>query len=132
MFQTEVIMWVFEEVVNGQRLSDVINEKHENIKYLPGVKLPTNVVCMYNRMTSRLMSELLISYIHTYIGPITPCPQQLGCLMYSLVCELELSYFRYDTRSLISITLCELHFFLLEVRLQNYAIQLTLISCTNA
>ena len=47
MFQTEVVMWVYEEVINGQRLSDIINEKHENIKYLPGIKLPVNVVCTY-------------------------------------------------------------------------------------
>ena len=29
-------MWVFEEEVNGQKLSEVINTTHENVKYLPG------------------------------------------------------------------------------------------------
>lgn len=37
-------MWVFEEMVNGQKLSDIINQRHENVKYLPGIKLPSNVV----------------------------------------------------------------------------------------
>ncbi len=37
-------MWVFEEIVNGEKLSETINTKHENVKYLPGVKLPDNVV----------------------------------------------------------------------------------------
>lgn len=37
-------MWVFEEIVDGRKLSEVINEKHENIKYLPGIRLPDNVV----------------------------------------------------------------------------------------
>lgn len=37
-------MWVFEENVNGRKLTDIINMEHENIKYLPGYKLPENVV----------------------------------------------------------------------------------------
>ena len=45
----EVSMWVFDEQVTlpvdktTVKLSDVINTLHENIKYLPGVKLPSNV-----------------------------------------------------------------------------------------
>ena len=31
-------------MVNGEKLTDIINTKHENVKYLPGVQLPTNVV----------------------------------------------------------------------------------------
>ena len=37
-------MWVFEETVNGRKLTDIINNDHENVKYLPGHKLPENVV----------------------------------------------------------------------------------------
>lgn len=44
IFKTEVFMWVFEEVMDGRKLSEIINQEHENVKYLPGVKLPTNVV----------------------------------------------------------------------------------------
>ena len=40
-----VCMYVHDEIVNGQKLSDVINLTHENTKYLPGCKLPDNVVC---------------------------------------------------------------------------------------
>merc|ERR1711939_376969 len=43
-FEEEVQMWVFEEKVDGRNLTEVINEKHENTKYLPGIKLPENVV----------------------------------------------------------------------------------------
>ncbi|KAI8855105.1 NAD-dependent glycerol-3-phosphate dehydrogenase C-terminus-domain-containing protein [Chytridium lagenaria] len=43
-FDKEVRMWVFEEVVDGQKLTDIINTRHENVKYLPNVKLPENVV----------------------------------------------------------------------------------------
>ncbi|KAI3654546.1 hypothetical protein MP228_000600 [Amoeboaphelidium protococcarum] len=44
IFDQEVKMWVFEEMVDGQKLTDIINTKHENTKYLPGIKLPSNVV----------------------------------------------------------------------------------------
>lgn len=47
-FETTVRQWVFPEKIshNGKEacLPDVINEVHENVKYLPGVKLPENVV----------------------------------------------------------------------------------------
>lgn len=33
-------MWVFEEVVEGEKLSVIINTRHENPKYLKGVALP--------------------------------------------------------------------------------------------
>ena len=32
-FHPTVNMWVYEEVVNGRKLSSIINEKHENVKY---------------------------------------------------------------------------------------------------
>lgn len=37
-------MWVYEEIIEGKKLTEIINETHENIKYLPGHKLPENVV----------------------------------------------------------------------------------------
>lgn len=42
-FEDKVSMWVYEEQVEGRNLTEIINEKHENVKYLPGVKLPENV-----------------------------------------------------------------------------------------
>uniref|UniRef100_A0A8C3M1S9 Glycerol-3-phosphate dehydrogenase [NAD(+)] n=1 Tax=Chrysolophus pictus TaxID=9089 RepID=A0A8C3M1S9_CHRPC len=36
-------MWVLEEEVGGRRLTEIINTEHENVKYLPGHKLPHNV-----------------------------------------------------------------------------------------
>lgn len=37
-------MWVYEEVIDGRKLTEIINTEHENVKYLPGHKLPSNVV----------------------------------------------------------------------------------------
>ncbi|KAG9141992.1 hypothetical protein Leryth_009344 [Lithospermum erythrorhizon] len=44
-FHEEVKMWVFEETLpSGEKLSAVVNETNENVKYLPGIKLGKNVV----------------------------------------------------------------------------------------
>lgn len=43
-FQPEVRMWVHEEIIGSKKLSEIVNEQHENVKYLPGVRLPSNIV----------------------------------------------------------------------------------------
>lgn len=43
-FDNEVKMYVYEELVDGQKLSEIINTKHENVKYLPGHQLPKSIV----------------------------------------------------------------------------------------
>ncbi len=47
-FVEQVNMYVYEENIDGQKLTEIINTKHENVKYLPGHILPKNVVsiCM--------------------------------------------------------------------------------------
>lgn len=50
-YEDRVNMWVFEETVqledgSSRRLTDVINSRHENVKYLPGIRLPDNVVAV--------------------------------------------------------------------------------------
>ncbi|KAI4459091.1 glycerol-3-phosphate dehydrogenase [Holotrichia oblita] len=46
-FDKRVTMYVYEEIINGKKLTEIINETHENVKYLPGHKLPENVVSIY-------------------------------------------------------------------------------------
>lgn len=43
-FDDRVTMYVYEEIIEGKKLTEIINETHENVKYLPGHKLPPNVV----------------------------------------------------------------------------------------
>jgi glycerol-3-phosphate dehydrogenase (NAD+) len=47
VFNTNIEMYVFEETIQEDgkdvKLSEVINRKHENVKYLPGIKLPENI-----------------------------------------------------------------------------------------
>lgn len=56
-FDSNVRMWVYEEIIDGKKLSEVINSTHENIKYLPGKKLPENVVCIH--LLSPIFSYML-------------------------------------------------------------------------
>jgi glycerol-3-phosphate dehydrogenase (NAD+) len=43
-FAEAVRMWVYEEEVGGRKLTDIINETHENVKYLPGISIGDNIV----------------------------------------------------------------------------------------
>ncbi|CAH8653212.1 unnamed protein product [Heterobilharzia americana] len=45
-YTPEVRMWVHEEMIDDRKLTEIINTTHENVKYLPGVKLPDNVVAI--------------------------------------------------------------------------------------
>ena len=36
LFHPILNLWVFEEIVNGEKLSIMINSRKENVKYLPG------------------------------------------------------------------------------------------------
>ncbi|OHT09130.1 NAD-dependent glycerol-3-phosphate dehydrogenase family protein [Tritrichomonas foetus] len=43
-FEKEVRMFVYDELIDGESIVDIINKKHENVKYLAGIKLPENIV----------------------------------------------------------------------------------------
>merc|ERR1712088_540186 len=68
-FQKEVAMWVFEEEVNGRKLTEIINTDHENVKYLPGRKLPVNVVAVPNIVEAAQDADILIVVLpHQFIA----------------------------------------------------------------
>ncbi|KEP60762.1 UNVERIFIED_CONTAM: NAD-dependent glycerol-3-phosphate dehydrogenase [Hammondia hammondi] len=60
VFHNEVRMWVYEEMVDGEKLTDIINKTHENRKYLPGHKLPENLVALPDVVEACRDSDLLI------------------------------------------------------------------------
>lgn len=81
---TEVNMWVFEEQVTVPpeddtsigycaKLSDVINTRHENVKYLPGVKLPSNVRAVPD-LTSACKDATLLVFVlpHQFLPKLLP------------------------------------------------------------
>ncbi|XP_051497438.1 glycerol-3-phosphate dehydrogenase [NAD(+)], cytoplasmic isoform X2 [Apus apus] len=63
-FESQVRMWVLQEEVGGRRLTDIINTEHENVKYLPGHKLPPNVGVDEGPDGLRLISDI----IHEKLG----------------------------------------------------------------
>ena len=62
-------MWCREETLNdGRILSDVINEEHVNVKYLPERKIPDNVVAVPNLVQSVQDADVLIFVIpHQFV-----------------------------------------------------------------
>uniref|UniRef100_A0A8C4PWE8 Glycerol-3-phosphate dehydrogenase [NAD(+)] n=1 Tax=Eptatretus burgeri TaxID=7764 RepID=A0A8C4PWE8_EPTBU len=68
-FAEPINMWVFEEMFQGRKLTEIINTEHENVKYLPGHKLPTNVVAESDAVKAVTGAELLIFVLpHQFIS----------------------------------------------------------------
>ncbi|KAF8358837.1 gpdh-2, partial [Pristionchus pacificus] len=78
-FDKTIRMWVFEEMVNGRKLSEIINTDHENVKYLPGKKLPENVIAVPDLVESCKDASILIFVVpHQFVAGI--CKQLQGKL----------------------------------------------------
>ncbi|KAJ3195721.1 Glycerol-3-phosphate dehydrogenase [Irineochytrium annulatum] len=95
-FDDEVRMWVFEEMVDGRKLTEIINTRHENVKYrewlsyslacthrrakaasVPNVRLPDNVVAHPTLLDAVQDATLLIFVIpHQFVKGI--CDQLKG------------------------------------------------------
>ncbi|KAL7868929.1 hypothetical protein SRHO_G00103130 [Serrasalmus rhombeus] len=67
-FEPLVNMWVFEETINGRKLTEIINTDHENVKYLPGHKLPKNVIAVPDVTEAVAGADILVFVIpHQFI-----------------------------------------------------------------
>ncbi|KAG9292776.1 hypothetical protein G9A89_006337 [Geosiphon pyriformis] len=76
-FNNEVRMWVFEEMINGRKLSELINENHVNVKYLPGIKLSETVVAYPDLLEATRDATILVFVIpHQFVHDI--CKQLKG------------------------------------------------------
>lgn len=72
-FDDEVRMWVFEEDVDGQKLSNIINTRRENVKYLPGIDLGPNLRAVPDLAEACDGSSLLIFVTpHQFIKGLCP------------------------------------------------------------
>lgn len=102
-----VNMWVFEETVklengNDAKLSEVINSLHENIKYLPGVKLPTCVRAVPDLKEAASDATLLVFVLpHQFVA--RACSQLLnvvgpGVRAISLIKGLDLGVSFYSNQ----------------------------------
>jgi glycerol-3-phosphate dehydrogenase (NAD+) len=104
IFEEEVQMWVYEEEVTipedsphydpsigdkPQKLTHIINKYHENVKYLPGIKLPSNLVANPSVVDAVHNSSILIFNLpHQFIsrvsgqlkGHIVPFARGISCI----------------------------------------------------
>ena len=88
LFETEVQMWVYEEeyqipktskhyepgsalCTKPQKLTQLINGLHENVKYLPGIELPKNIVANPDIADAVKDATILVFNLpHQFIGRI--------------------------------------------------------------
>lgn len=104
VFEPEVQMWVFEEDVSipsssphydpavgdaKQKLTTIINKHHENVKYLPGIRLPENVIANPDLIAAAKDSTILVFNLpHQFIanvcgqlrGHIVPYARAISCI----------------------------------------------------
>ncbi|XP_055371603.1 glycerol-3-phosphate dehydrogenase [NAD(+)], cytoplasmic isoform X2 [Condylostylus longicornis] len=67
-FEDRVTMYVYEEMIDGKKLTEIINTTHENVKYLPGHKLPPNVVAVPDIVEAAANADILIFVVpHQFI-----------------------------------------------------------------
>jgi glycerol-3-phosphate dehydrogenase (NAD+) len=109
-------MWVYEEEVtlpafskynksatpSPQKLTDIINTHHENVKYLPDIKLPPNLVANPSIQDAVRDSSILIFNLpHQFIkniskqlqGHILPYARGISCIKGVNVTSSEISLF---------------------------------------
>src|SRR5271154_3056893 len=119
LFDKEVQMWVYEEMVQldttskhydassewstgPQKLSEIINHFHENVKYLPGIALPHNLIANPSITDSVKDCTILIFNVpHQFIeglckqlrGHILPYARGISCIKGVNVKESSISLF---------------------------------------
>ncbi|KAL6424235.1 hypothetical protein ACFW04_009817 [Cataglyphis niger] len=70
-FDDRVTMYVYEEIIDGKKLTEIINETHENVKYLPGHKIPENVIAIPDVAEAAKDADILIFVVpHQFIRRI--------------------------------------------------------------
>lgn len=94
VFEREVRMWVFEEEINGKKLTEIINEKHENVKYLPGINLGDNVVAVPDvREAVRGANVLVFVLPHQFVYKVCESLRDVidkdNCVAISLIKGLD-------------------------------------------
>jgi glycerol-3-phosphate dehydrogenase (NAD+) len=73
VFDNEVKMYVYEEMIDGKPLTKIINETNENVKYLKGAKFTPNVVADPD-ITSAVSGATMVCFClpHQFLKPMMP------------------------------------------------------------
>jgi len=70
-------MWVYEELIDGKKLTEIINTQHENVKYLPGIKLPENVKAIAELLKATKDADILV-FVTPFPYIIEACDSLIG------------------------------------------------------
>eukprot|EP01038_Epipyxis_sp_PR26KG_P005750 gene5750-7939_t len=66
-----ITLWVNEEIIDGRNLSVIINEAHMNVKYLPNISLPGNIIAKTNLMECTHSADVIFFAVpHQYLKDI--------------------------------------------------------------
>lgn len=102
-FETRVNMWVFEEEVDGGKLTEIINTTHENVKYLPGYKFPENIVAVPDLAEAVKGATMLIFVLpHQFLPRLLPTIEKVmepGAKAISLIKGID-----FDEKGLVLIS----------------------------
>jgi len=78
-FEKDVAMYVYEEMIGDRKLTDIINTEHENVKYLPGHKLPANIIAIPDLVKAASDADMFVFVVpHQFIKRI--CAPIIGKL----------------------------------------------------
>ncbi|RWS31966.1 glycerol-3-phosphate dehydrogenase [NAD(+)]: cytoplasmic-like isoform X2 [Leptotrombidium deliense] len=78
-FDKEVKMYVYEEMVDGRKLTEIINKDHENVKYLKGHKFTDSIKAVPDVLETAKDADILIFVIPHQFVPNT-CKPLIGKL----------------------------------------------------
>lgn len=107
-FDNEVRMWVYEERVVGENgnvrnLTDIINNDHENVKYLPGRKLPENLVAVPDLLDATEGANVLIFVLpHQFL--VRTCSALKGTLPADCIAVSLIKGIDFDERGVVLMT----------------------------
>lgn len=90
LIEPKVNMYVYEEVIEGRKLTEIINSTHINVKYMPDFVLPENVVSecdslslSYTPMPS-LSPSLSLSHLQVAYDDIVTTARDADILIFAI------------------------------------------------
>lgn len=70
LFDNEILMYVHEELFEDRKLSEIINERHSNPIYLPGIKLHENIRAVTDISCANEADIIIVCVPHQFLGII--------------------------------------------------------------
>lgn len=82
-----IIMWLYEEFIHHRPLTEIINETHENVKYLPSILLPSNIMATSNLQEAVKNKKFLFFVIpHQFLRSILIQLKEMNIIHSDTIC----------------------------------------------